>query len=52
MAEDEDKEKDEKIKEAIKKEGNKAEPGKEGLAKIRERTKAAERGNGKKKGKK
>ena len=47
-----DKDKDKEIEKEIKKEGNKVQPKEGGLAKIRERTKAAERGNGKKGGKK
>ena len=47
MAEDD---KDKEIEKEIKKEGDKVEPSKGGLAKIRQRTKAAETGNGKKKG--
>ena len=50
MSKEDDKEKDEKIKEEIKKEGDKVEPeDKDALAKIRERTKGSQRGNGKKK---
>jgi hypothetical protein len=49
MAEDKNKEKEEQIKKEIKKEGDKVEPkDKDALAKIRDRTGAGKRGNGKK----
>jgi hypothetical protein len=52
MSDDKGKDIEKEIIKEIKKEGDKVEPSKGGLAKIRQRTKAAETGNGKKKKKK